>query len=224
LLTISQFSQAIYNGAIDQRNGWSSVVNIGQNSNTYCSGVVISATEVLTVATCLPYIGRSVVRFGIGGTFVWSNIIAIASAKVYSQYDPSENFNIDDFLLITLKEPIANTVEIVPILSADEGKKFFKQNNQTITLVGYGVETNGFSGIKRYTKTKITNTYDREFEAGINDGHGPCSGDSGGAAMAVYEGSMKVVGIFSRGIQSNDKCLTYGSLFGRVDSLDFSLF
>jgi len=112
--------------------------------------------------------------------------------------------DIHDVAYILLDEPIAVTPAEVLLDQADWDSGMFV--GAMVTLVGFGLDENLNSGVKRAVTVPITRftTSGHEFRAG-GEGKDSCQGDSGGPAFIELEdGRRLLVGVTSRGLDCGE--------------------
>ncbi len=194
----------IFGGQQVEPGEWPAVVAISVGS-FLCTGTLVSPNVVLTAAHCLdnePDLNTIVVRRG-------DDInLPVAPLKV-AAYDSDPEFcaaksckeDIHDYGYVVLVNPQNDLTEFPrPIVDQDEWNELMAVD-QKITIVGYGLDEDDLTGLKRQVEVPITrfSASGLEFQAG-GMGLDSCQGDSGGPAFARLEsGEWRLAGVTSRG-------------------------
>lgn len=171
-----------------------------------CTGVLIHPRIVLTAGHCT---GSSIVRLNSSTRYSGGEEIGVLRNRRHPDFNPSTYF-FDIRVLILQRD--AQTPP-VGLATTQEYR-----NAQQTTLVGFGEDDFGTSGVKRRVTVFIDHAStisgideDREFVAGGDD-MDTCYGDSGGPAY--IDGGRKIIGLTSRGV--TDRCGD-GGIYTRVD-------
>lgn len=195
------------------------VVGIVTPSGKLCSGTVVAPRLVLTAAHCLAEIAPTAELRVFFGATLGSNAPTIASGRgVHPDYCATCREDIYDYAYVELGADF--TVPggfILPITTQDEWDEAMRPGRELI-VVGYGEDPDSQLpdlgiGIKR----KVTIPIDRISEAGLEvyargDHRDSCNGDSGGPAfIRLEDGSMRLLGITSRGSKDCVKGGYYGA-------------
>jgi len=177
--------------------GWPSVVYTS-TGNSACTGTLIHPEIVLTAAHCIDSGASTRVRFGS------NNLTAITKAEVeYCRWSPGWTGRTgagEDYGYCKLASPVLD-VPIIPVVQGCEASAV--QRGATIRHVGFGVDENMESGIKRMMETTIDSiTASGELISGDAESI-ICSGDSGGPTFVYLDpaqggdGTWRVAAIHS---------------------------
>jgi secreted trypsin-like serine protease len=154
----------------------------------YCSGVLIEPTVVLTAAHCVRRGGAELLPAGVFfGPRTDEPGVTIASDAVWVSPSYSSGTLEADVGLVRLVS--AATVAPVPWRDAGEGALL----GLDIRLVGFGIDADGLSGIKREVGAIVTS----DDGAALRYLDGSCYGDSGGPVFLVAP--PRVVAVISSG-------------------------
>ncbi len=194
----------IYGGEVVEPGAWPAVVAITLGSSL-CTGTLVSPTIVLTAAHCLesePLLSSITVRRGDDVNFPVP-VFKVAAIGFDPQFcgEKSCKEDIHDYGFLVLTKPQNDLLEFPrPIADQDEWDELMAVDN-TVTVVGYGLNEGEITGIKRQVEVPITkfSASGLEFQAGGMD-RDSCQGDSGGPAFArLASGEYVLAGITSRG-------------------------
>ncbi|HOX43728.1 MAG TPA: MopE-related protein [Myxococcota bacterium] len=173
---------------------------------TFCSATLIASQWVLTAAHCADpdsVAPATMVSFFVGANATNpanGNVYQIDAVYLHPQWDPDTTSN--DIALYHLSSAVPAAVATpIPYNTAAIS------NGQSITMVGYGVNTCSYpggsdncsgDGIKRKGVTTINQTWsDVYYFLANNSNQLVCYGDSGGPDLATLSGQLRVVGVHS---------------------------
>jgi V8-like Glu-specific endopeptidase len=195
-------SSGIYGGVEVGADKWGNVIGFanlnedGSLKSTFCTGTLITPTQILTAAHCFRrssvyYQRKSVVtRDSISVESPRTRKIKTISKHPFYKGKDSRY----DFAIVDLEKPFEINKLDFSIIST---RKEFKVNEK-VEIVGFGKRENGESGIKFEAQTRVRENQAVEFIAG-GDGIDTCSGDSGGPVFSRdSNGNTYLIGITSR--------------------------
>lgn len=194
----------IVNGASCGNLNQSAVIRIsysnGQGGINFCSGTMLTSTDVLTAAHCFPNRNAIFAATVTSGDSIESGRdVAIAQILIHPGYVPLGNQSSTeafyDAAILRLAEPLA--VPTLPILVSQD-----VQVGDEISIFGYGTDENGFFDGEQLQSgemlvSDVTSTHIQADYTG--EGSDTCNGDSGGPAVLVGSGGTGIVGITSTG-------------------------
>jgi V8-like Glu-specific endopeptidase len=193
----------VYGGVPTEGDEFSQVVSV-QVGAILCTGTVVDTQLVLTAAHCFAsQPDPADIAIKIGNDI--SSPEATVGATAWAQHpefcignDCTED--IHDFAYIVLDTPLQFSDGFATPLSSQEEFDDYMRTGQGVWVVGYGEDEEGTKGVKRKVETSITKFTEQggEFFAG-GDGKDSCSGDSGGPALIVEDGRIRLAGVLSRG-------------------------
>ncbi|MCK6599015.1 MAG: trypsin-like serine protease [Bdellovibrionaceae bacterium] len=178
-----------------------------------CTGVIIDQDLILTAAHCLPSNAKSL-------TVVFSanllearpeNMRSVLAAKVFPGWSTNQNkkSNRGDLALIRIQGHLPTGFSPAFLLTSS----MYLQNKSFTLLAGYGLNSgtdqNSYPGILRevFTTISYSNYSPTEILLSQLDGKGTCTGDSGGPAFILLNGSYYLWGLTSSG---DPQCRFYG--------------
>jgi hypothetical protein len=203
-------AHAIFGGAPDTSRTAVGFVYDTQ-TDSYCSGVLIAPTVLLTAAHCLPP-GRNALDFLVSfdstpltaGSF--AGVSEIHANPAFDSIDPDHDLGVVVLGAAAVPTPLR-------WLASDPGGVY--ATGRTIVASGYGLTSiGGDEGTRRSVSIDIDETFPLSFKHDQTDGHGPCAGDSGGPAIATIGGIETVIGVW---IYADQNCAS-SSVFQRTDS------
>ncbi len=185
----------------------------GPGTGFFCSGTLITSSVVLTAAHCLEdYWGNPVdptdiqIFFGddvnAGGTYR-----AVSEGLQHPNWD--RNQLVGDIALLRLSATAPAGITPIPHLPADLGLGAADEGVAQVDFSGFGATETGASGEKLHVENTIDLVCDAaagcsnwlsQYTFGYDqDPGGPCSGDSGGPAYLLRNGTEYVAGVTSYG-------------------------
>jgi len=201
LQTATPEPEAIFGGEPVPEGGYPEVVAIQTNS-LLCTGTLLTNRVILTAAHCFPGDpSPGSIRVSTGNSSQGPRY-DVASYGVHPEFCADLEVckeDIHDLAYIILDEAIPTAPAETLLDQADWDAGMFV--GAMVTMVGYGLDENESSGVKRFVTTPITqfSPSGHEFQAG-GDGKDSCQGDSGGPAFIEFEdGRRLLVGVTSRG-------------------------
>lgn len=200
---------AIVGGTIDTGDPAVVALAVGTQSQ-YCTGTLIAPKTILTAAHCVNSYGTEYPYYALFGTYAGSPdfYVEVVEQKKHPQYNGGSR----DLGVLRLARAVTNVTPIslnpVALGYGDQGKP--------IRHVGFGITSGGGGGggTKRQVSYSVREIRSYTIESGGN-GKQTCSGDSGGPAFMVTQGSTaeRVVGVVSYG---DPDCTQFGA-DARVD-------
>jgi secreted trypsin-like serine protease len=208
-------SDEIIGGAAETKR--ENVVNVTTATGGRCSGTLIAPAVVLTAAHCVDKGGKGNVQVAFGSDADKPDEkIDVRAFHIHPKWKGSSVSLGDgvDVAVLLLEKPSS----VTPALLNRSGLKT-TYAGKSVTLVGFGRDGSGDSGIKRSVVATVTKVAEREFSMG-KTGRMVCKGDSGGPTFSTISG--KLLGVHSYVDKfENETCLGSGS-DTRVDKvLDF---
>ncbi|HEX5059241.1 MAG TPA: trypsin-like serine protease [Kofleriaceae bacterium] len=232
-IDVSVTDQYVIGGAAAPAGKWPDTVAVMWGTNPTqdqgCTGTLVAPNVVITAGHCV--IGGAPTHVLVGATKLSApqegQLIPIMKAIEY----PNSQGSVDAGVLV-LQTPVTG-IEPRPIASG--WAKFDIQNNAMVQLVGFGTtDKNGSVStdalmeattiITDYNCTKEgvgCNTAarpDGEFGAG-GSGIDTCPGDSGGPVYLTTSYGTYVMGITSRGYETNNYACSEGGIYERPDKI-----
>ena len=195
-------SSSIYGGVEVSSDKWSNVIGFsnlkedGSLKSTFCTGTLITPSQILTAAHCF----RRSPFYYQKKTVVTRDSLSVETPRVrkikaifkHPFYKGKDSRY--DFAIVELEKPFKISKDELATTSI---RKMFEVE-QAVEIVGFGKRENGESGIKFEAATRVRENQDVEFIAG-GDGVDTCSGDSGGPVfIRDINGNTELVGITSR--------------------------
>jgi len=191
-------------------------------SPIFCSGVLLSSTQVLTAAHCIAqypiegeirdlriYQGLAITSYSDAKT----NVI---SYQIHPGYDPTIRNSEYDFAILTIQTPLSANYPYVP--SKELLLKFFSENVKPL-LLGFGKDEMWEKGALKVAETELRaiGPYTIRNYSAISSS---CSADSGGPEIVTYLGKEYLIGIASTAyIDEWGECRGWNN-YGRIDLID----
>ncbi|MCY1007664.1 trypsin-like serine protease [Nannocystis pusilla] len=205
----------ILGGTVVESDAWPEVVAMIYGPSI-CTGTLVSDRVVLTAAHCIVSATGwpKSVRFGGDVGEPGTRVIAVERVGSHPDYCSDLmtcKWDIWDYGYLVLAEPATDIAPARPLRVQDEWDETMAIG-EVVTLVGYGLNEAGVTGIKRQVDASIVRFSPTgfEFRAG-GDGIDSCSGDSGGPAfVTLASGEVRLAGVTSRGSEPCGKGGYYG--------------
>lgn len=161
----------------------------------FCTGTLWKADTVITAAHCLAYGLEDLVAVYRTMDLEKEDglIVEIESGMEHPDYFyGSEN----DLAVILLKEKIerANTAAFLPVELYGE----FLQPEGIVVIAGYGLNSEGTSGILYFGEVPIIERSEIEMIVGNKESANLCYGDSGGPTYKIIDDKLYLTGVTSR--------------------------
>ena len=182
-----------------------------------CSGTLVAPDIVLTAAHCVDGRTPDAIRVD-GGTeasYVASvPALAIGVHPLYCRTCEPSDPDIFDYGYVRIDGTALGITELAQPLVTQEDWDAAIHRGSPVTIVGYGADELGVTGIKRKVDTSITaqSSTGLEFRAGGNF-RDSCGGDSGGPAFVEIDGQWLQAGVVSRGSQLCGRGGTYAATY-----------
>ncbi len=217
-------AQKIHGGSAPTEWFHDAVVSLHQRqgnsvyTDPFCTGTLISAQHVLTAGHCLEGSSANKVAIYVGDNpyvDLGSHLYAVSDVEVHPYYN-SRNVT-DDIALITLAQPISESVTPVAPLPISEGLTNADIGDY-MNFAGFGVTESGRAGEKLQVSIPLggfgcsvygcNGSGDAATQVSYRQGDGgPCSGDSGGPMFVARGSDVYVGGVTSYG---DYYCTQYG--------------
>ena len=221
---LAEHSQAIKDGDPATAAGAFGAVAILDNDGVqYCSGVLVSATCVVTAAHCVVLqddaTGEVIAELGPANMRVVAGALDATDVPVEQTYRirkvvRHEGFPVpgtigsvtlsraEDIALLMLDTPV-QTMSPVLRVSPDELDVLLHEGTPVV-IAGYGArdENGQLSGSLYFGETPFQQRNETEFSAGAPGSPDGCAGDSGGPASILQGGEPHLLGISVRAIRS----------------------
>ncbi|XP_037030901.1 collagenase-like [Bradysia coprophila] len=179
---------------------------------SFCGGALISASFVLTAASCLRQVMR--VQCDFGSILFSQPLVTLHSTQVLSHPQYNANFNTNDVAIIRLPQPVAFSTNIRAINLPTQSQAIDTFENREVYIAGFGVTTpNGnvmseqlrFAHQRVITNNQCLQHFNSQFvqastmcASGIDNSlQTPCFGDRGGGLVSHIFGTWTLVGITS---------------------------
>ncbi len=179
-----------------------------------CSGTLITSTQVLTAGHCFPG----------GSAAVRAIVVSAAGAQIEANdlqihpgyfEDEANQAIFNDAAVVQVSSPIG--IAPIPL-----GTSRAVASGDVIDIFGYGLDEGGANGTLKSGQMLVSNVTANHIVAVYgNEGSNTCSGDSGGPAIQLLNGTAAVVGITSSGSAAAACQIGDVSLFAYI--LDSSL-
>ncbi|OUR95782.1 hypothetical protein A9Q84_14875 [Halobacteriovorax marinus] len=190
-------SGSILNGVTAREMQFSNVVGLKSVSGSMmrmCSSTLISPYILLTAAHCAKSAGEAVFKNNIDDTDL---NIKIEKTIVHGDYKEGNTKDDIALLILSKRAPVALD-KILPLITKKEIAANDIGKGDTVTIVGYGRDENGNSGIKKYRDVKIVKNFfcsDYSLKKVFNLERGAYYGDSGGAAFIKIGNKVRQIGV-----------------------------
>lgn len=196
------------------------IINYADKPFSVCTGTLVSKNLILTATHCLEYMGEGVVSIYAGAqlpeVYDETKLLKVASWKTHPDYElilDDEDYpvtGVNDVALMKLAEDIPPHLKPVPIVSNLKAPK----DGSSLLLAGYGLinelETPVYATGLNYVRVPLANIWNNILVTDQNDGHGACSGDSGGPAYIETAQGLAVIGITRGPHDKVTDCRHYG--------------
>jgi secreted trypsin-like serine protease len=201
-----------------KHDAFDDVVLVGDANGSWCSGVVISPTKILTAKHCLV---RDVTRVGIGASEESAAYVRVTSSVAHPTEDVAL-LTIDQPTTVARHERRADPTSVAP--NSEVAVVGFGVSNQ-IALTGFGIRrarsvwTDGW-GCDRRRANALACSPSSELLLRGGRGVDTCIGDSGGGAFEYFQKRWRLIGITSRGTAPKRIVCGEGGVYVRVDVIN----
>jgi len=198
---------------------------VGGLDELSCTGTLIAPRVMLTAAHCLMVspqriLGPDSVRFGVGPDLATPvATFSAAEVHVHPDYDYWGDEADNDVAIVVLAEDAVAALDgdIAPVPVNCDPLTRAGFVNELLQVVGYGATDrfgNVFGTEQLWAVETIVDLSSSDFTVDGGGVAGVCYGDSGGPAMFLLDGTIKVVGVLSLG----DAICGRQDFFVRVDN------
>jgi hypothetical protein len=212
--------EPIIGGVPTEPGEFESVVAV-YNADNLCSGTLVAPGIVLTAAHCVDQHPLSSIRVAAGQQVSRFAAVPAIAIGVHPQYcrecSPGDDDLFDYGYVVISEDALAVTDLAMPIADQDDWDAAIGEGG-AITVVGYGSDEQGVTGVKRKVVTWITSqtATGQEFRAG-GDFRDSCNGDSGGPAFVqLPDGRWLQAGVVSRGSEPCGRGGVYGTPYAAL--------